>query len=585
MYFNEFNIDNPQIFEKEDELISYFENNIKENKLYDNCKGYISLRLVNAIIKCNFNLRNINLYFNKNKDEFYFNFDFTDIILEGEFNCYVSKHSNIKFHFCYLSFHNVIFEKDVYFSRLKLIGKDNASHISFNNSIFKKDIHLFLSKFYNSNINFYNIIFYGNVDFNTAYFINKLENNFFINFNCIEFYTDLDFAGAIFYNLDILFYEIEVYKKCNFYFSKFISKNLKNKLNISKTKLHNGIDFMLAQIDNNTKFTFNDFNGSLIFTGARLKNKIEFTNNKFYKRISFAQANISKEIIFQHTEINIISFAKINFLNPSSSISIIYNRYGVINNNIQKIYLGNILINGIINLYDIEAEEADFKGSVINGGLINPVNFKVHKFANRESALFLKQQAYAANNAIDALEYKAKEVEKHKEDLIKNWKNNKNLKTLGDILSIELSSIYSDNGQNWVKAFICTILFPSVFFTLSYIDFKVGLYFYILLITYIINILFSKDILKYIINSILVYLIACLLLPLLYIEINNFDKTYIKELFIFLVPTNFEQIKEAIYIYNNNTLFRGFNYFIGKIAFWYGSVQTVTAFRKFAKGA
>ncbi len=120
---------------------------------------------------------------------------------------------------------------------------------------------------------------------------------------------------------------------------------------------------------------------------------------------------------------------------------------------------------------------------------------------------------------------------------------------------------------------------------MSYIDFKVGLYFYILLITYVINILFSKDILKYIINSILVYLIACLLLPLLYIEINNFDKTYIKELFIFLVPTNFEQIKEAIYIYNDNTFFRGFNYFIGKIAFWYGSVQTVTAFRKFAKGA
>ena len=43
MYFNEFSIDNPKIFEKEDELISYFENNIKENQLYDNCKVYISL--------------------------------------------------------------------------------------------------------------------------------------------------------------------------------------------------------------------------------------------------------------------------------------------------------------------------------------------------------------------------------------------------------------------------------------------------------------------------------------------------------------------------------------------------------------
>ena len=124
-----------------------------------------------------------------------------------------------------------------------------------------------------------------------------------------------------------------------------------------------------------------------------------------------------------------------------------------------------------------------------------------------------------------------------------------------------------------------------MFFTLSYTNFKVGLYFYILLITYAINILFFKDILEYVINSILVYLIACILLPLIYIEITSFDESYIKELFMFLIPTNFEQIKESIYIYNDNTLFRGFNYFIGKIAFWYGSVQTVTAFRKFAKGA
>ena len=221
---------------------------------------------------------------------------------------------------------------------------------------------------------------------------------------------------------------------------------------------------MLAQIDNYTKFTFNDFNGSLIFTGARLKNKIEFTNNKFYERISFAQANISKEIIFQHTEINIISFAKINFLNPSSSISIIYNRYGITNNHIKKLYLGDILINGIINLYDIEAEKIDFKGSVINGGLVNSVNLKVNKFANRESALFLKQQAYAANNAIDALQYQAQEVELHKEELKEQFKESKNLKTLGDILSIELSSLYSNNGQNWIRAFIITLLTNLTFF-------------------------------------------------------------------------------------------------------------------------
>ncbi|MEI0795197.1 hypothetical protein R4L75_04570 [Brachyspira pilosicoli] len=399
---------------------------------------------------------------------------------------------------------------------------------------------------------------------------NKLDfsyNKFFNIFDCnIEFYN-------IKFEKDILFEDLILMKEI--YFGGccfkdtlcFFCSKMNRKIWISNSIFENGISFGNNHIDS-IEITESYLNKELKLKSNKIKKidiiEINTNNNEDIKEKNYNAKITADNIIFNDN----ISFINLNNLKKVNEINI-----------------NNTFINGRINLKNIEVKEADFQGSVINGGLINPVNFKVHKFANRESALFLKNEAYARNNAIDALEYKAKEIDKHKEDLIKDWQKNKDFKTFGDILSIELSSLYSDNGQNWIRAFICTILFPTVFFTLSYTNFKVGLYFYMLLITYAINILFFKDILKYIINSILVYLIVCILLPLLYIGITSFDESYIKELFMFLIPTNFEQIKESIYIYNDNTLFRGFNYFIGKIAFWYGSVQTVTAFRKFAKGA
>ena len=373
---------------------------------------------------------------------------------------------------------------------------------------------------------------------NLTHQLNETTANIGNDSNIIEINFEFDFQ-VIKDKVD----EIENYK-LNF-------KNIifNKKVFFENTHLYNEVFFNNAEFKSEINFSNITYNENLYFNNSIFHNKLHFINSKFYgdvylnetiinENINIKNSLIARNMFLNNIKINNnIIFEDIIFEDNNSYLSI--KNENIKKNKINNFYFTNVLIDGVIDLQNIEVEKADFKGTVINGGLINPVNFKVHKFANRESALFLKQQAYAANNAIDALEYQAEETKLHKEELKEQFKKDKNLKTFGDILSIELSYIYSDNGQNWVKAFICTILFPTVFFTLSYIDFKVGLYFYILLITYIINILFSKDILKYIINSILVYLIACLLLPLLYIEINNFDKTYIKELFIFLVPTNF----------------------------------------------
>ena len=240
-----------------------------------------------------------------------------------------------------------------------------------------------------------------------------------------------------------------------------------------------------------------------------------------------------KELIFKNIKIE----------NEKSNLNIFH-----IDIKINKFYLINTIINGIVNIKNAEVETADFKDSVINGGWVNPVKFKVHNFANMESALFLKNEAYARNNIIDALEYKAKEIEMHKEELKR--KNSRNYKDRGDILSIYLSSIYSDNGLNWVKSFSCTILFPIFFFTLSY-NFCIPIFTYTF-ISYTYILFYNKGIEKYIFIS----MASCIIIFILYINTNIIS--YTKELFSFIDPTNFSQILYekggSSYIYNSKNI-------------------------------
>ena len=97
---------------------------------------------------------------------------------------------------------------------------------------------------------------------------------------------------------------------------------------------------------------------------------------------------------------------------------------------------------------------------------------------------------------------------------------------------------------------------------------------------------YNKNIEEYIFTS----TITCLIIAFFqYIYFK--DTQYIKELFNFITPTNFSQISyenfNTSYIYNCKNgieiILSGLSYFLGKIAFWYGSVQTVQAFRKFSK--
>ena len=333
--------------------------------------------------------------------------------------------------------------------------------------------------------------------------------------------------------------------------------------------LYNEVFFNNAEFKSEISFSNIFSNKNLYFNNSIFYNELNFIKSEFYGDIYFNETiikkniNIKKSLIASNMLLNNIKinnniiFEEIIFKDNNSYLSI--KNENSKKNQINNFYFTNVLIDGIIDLQNIEVNEANFKGSVINGGLINPVNFKVHKFANRESALFLKQQAYARNNAIDALEYKVKEIECHKDDLMKSAKDimqNKEYsftkktkelyKIVGDIASIYLSLLYSDNGQNWIKALFMTIAITVICFIVFYIP----------------------DLTQ-----------------------SNIIRLYYKNLFSelikYFIPTDYTLLIK--YAESNlNLLLKIFGvlvYFLGKVLFWYGSVQTVTAFRKFAKGA
>ncbi|ACN84393.1 hypothetical protein [Brachyspira hyodysenteriae] len=437
----------------------------------------------------------------------------------------------INFDFNFISIMNSI--KNVYNNNCEIYYIINSCNVIFHMNVYFYNC-IFHNKIYFSYSKFKNYTIFSSIIFNNILYFLTTECNQ-IDFVDIKFSNKAKFAYSIFNHINMQ--QISFYDLIDFYSSRFINKFIFN------VNIYNDIEiiFYYSIFEEDSYFTINNIH-----------------NNCFYKvKFDFSLIEINKNIIFENIKIDSLILDHLKFLNNDSSLSILnnINDYNEINN----ISLQNINICGRLYIYNTKVNIIDFKASVINGGFINPVNFKVDKFANRESALFLKNEAYARNNAIDALEYKAKEIECHKDDLMKSAKDiiqnkeysfSKKIKELykivGDIASIYLSSLYSDNGQNWIKALFMTIFITIICFTVFYIP----------------------DLTKA--NIIRLYY-----------------KNLFPELIKYFIPTDYSLIIKYAASKLNLFLkiFGVLVYFLGKVLFWYGSVQTVQAFRKFAKGA
>lgn len=460
---------------------------------------------------------------------------------------------------------------------LKII--DEKAYIDYNIHIINVNLSLFF--------NFNNIIYNGSLIFDKVIFYSKISFNN-STYNKIFRITNSEFKQP---------FPLEIN---NTYFNNgfsFCNNKLNSILKITKVKF-NSLSYFIS----------NNFHYPVIFSRCEINNIINFYTSTF-GNLEFNFSSFNGIINFIGSIIEKLIFNEINFKDKYSILKIENNEYDdfynyliddmkkenekidSIDNIIYSMDFKYIRISGMVYFQNININEVDFKGSVIDGGILNPVNFKVEKFANRESALFLKQHAIINNNSIDALQYHALEVVEHKKELLE--KPDKTLKDYGDILSIYLSSLFSDNGLNWIKALMMTLLFPIIFFIISYMSTTTALITYSIFTIYLISSFLFKDMLKYVVNSILIYIIACALIPKLYfyyLEIYN-NLNFYKDLLSFLTPTNFNQIlqsnceKDCSYIFKDentlNIIVKSISYFLGKVAFWYGSFHTVAAFRKF----
>lgn len=125
-------------------------------------------------------------------------------------------------------------------------------------------------------------------------------------------------------------------------------------------------------------------------------------------------------------------------------------------------------MNGRINFYNIKIKNINLKGTSIIGNF-SDINCEYDNLSNWQTARILKHEEYKKSNSIKALEYHAEEIKLYKEYLSKDIKKKFNIGKLGDIFSIYLSSFYSNNGLNWIKSLVMTILITIIFFSIFYI--------------------------------------------------------------------------------------------------------------------
>jgi len=395
------------------------------------------------------------------------------------------------------------------------------------------------------NINFRDVFFKDKADFSKVVFENETV------FSYATFENEIVFSSSIFKASTTYFSGSTFNKVANFSGSTF-----KGRAYFFITVFNDEADFSHAIFADIAAFSFLTFNG-----------KVDFSYSAFEYNANFSYVTVN----------NTIKFDNIKLTNNKSYI-IFRNVYSGFKNS--KIEIINTIVDGRIDFNDVRVGKVNFEGSnVISGGVVNRINFEAYP-ENSDTARFLKHEERVRSNTIKALKYDAIEKKLYTDELIGNKDNKKPVELIAERLSLSLSKLSNNHGQDWIRAVIFTLTSGLLFFSIADASLYNNNFFLLLLLLPVLLVTFCRHekyrIIKYLSITILVLIILCLI----------YNKpVFIQNYFNYLIPINFDLMKHV----NEKDLQPNYAwlisfytfYILGKISIGYGIFEVIQAFRKF----
>ena len=416
-----------------------------------------------------------------------------------------------------------------------------------------------------------------NFDFNLQYIMDELK--------C----TEIDEDGNSKLSCKINLKEIIFNKKTD-----FSDINYNTDIKFHRSVFNDEADFQDSIFGNVTDFSYSTFNSRVSFSYSIFKQLTNFKNSYFGNKAIFWKIVQTESILFDNITFGkdkgSIFFEQINYDKKNEVFQECHEN--------SKIEIVNTVIDGRIDFRDVKVSKINFKDSnVINGGVLNRINFEAEP-ENSDTARFLKHEELARSNTIKALEYKAKEKDLYEDELKDNKSNKKFLEIFAERLSLILSRLSNDHGQNWIQAVLFTFITGFIFFFTAYASIyvkNVTIYLVVGIIQvaypFVLLLIFKKK--RAIVMNYPFMFFAIIAMSLLIVMNSSFMKGF----FNYLIPINFDLMKEVgkeIKMTPINTFdfdmaslnrlrlfFFYFFYILGKIAIGYGIFQTIQAFRKF----
>lgn len=482
--------------------------------------------------------------------------DFVDVLKENDqtknLDCFVNNgYGNKFYHEILESFrcddslvygwftHNVKFHK-----RVSFIGSVFKSNTDFSNSLFDEGAC------------FSGTTFEGGIDFS------RCEFNSYTIFDNIKFdgYR-LNFAGSIFQDdfsiRGIAFLNEKKNKKLSDY-RVYIS--------FEECKFIRGIDFSENNIPIDCDFTESEFKGESIFESVDFEKSLIFQRSKILGHLYFSRTdNLSEEVEVSKK----VRRGKISFRNVllKGRLDIEHCHFKELNGDFMNIDnqgilrisgsgVSNMRLNSLINngvlIFDNENDIGEITlDSAISRGILNTGRTLIKAVKDRETARLIKDSAIKNNNFIDAIEYKAKEIDLYKIDKDSN-------KIPGTSFLLWLNKWSNYHGLRWRR---------GIWFTLGT---SLGFYLLFLFIVRIDALIYwtSGEDVEWTAEG----------------DILNYFKFLWPTDFSGIIESNLERIiSDSSWSNYIQVIFAAMMFVIGKIVTSYGIYQTISAFRKYGK--